>query len=150
MKPFFFAALLLLAVLFAGCSPAAPSPVAGVTPDLPTPIALEAGKGGLSGQVAEAASRWSGETVTAFAAPFTAVNGQEQGFYVLEPEVHPHTNLDASGRFQMGSVDPGTYVLVVGPSAREGALVMNGDGKPRVFTVKSGELLQTGPLTLAQ
>ncbi len=150
MKPYFFAALLLLAALSAGCSPAAPSPVAPPAVNSPTPLTLEAGKGGLSGQVAEAASRWSGETVTAFAAPFTAVNGQEQGFYVLEPNVHPHADLGPDGGFQIGSVDPGTYVLVVGPSARDGKLVVNSDGNPRVFTVKAGELLQTGPLTLAQ
>jgi hypothetical protein len=156
MKSFIFTVLLLLAVLTAGCTPAVPTaasapPPAETPAAAPTTVALEPGKGGLAGQVREAAVRWSGEEVIVFAAPFTAVNGQDEGFYVLEPEVHPHSTLDAQGNFQISAVDPGKYVLVVGPSARDGKLVMKGGSdKPQVFTVKAGEMLQTGALELAQ
>jgi hypothetical protein len=43
---------------------------------------------------------------------------------------------------------PGKYVLVVGPTAEQGRLVADADGKARIFTVTADEVTDLGELGL--
>lgn len=151
MKPFFSILLpaVLLAGLLAGCAPAAAAPTA--SGPQPTLIVPSAGKGGLAGQVEQAAALWPDDELTVYAAPFTPVNDAgDEGFYVLEPNVHPHAPVEAGGYFQINEIEPGAYVLVVGPNPRESRLVINPQNKPQPFAIQAGEVLQAGKLVLAQ
>jgi hypothetical protein len=115
----------------------------------PTPLPLHAGLGGITGRVAAAAEIWPDETqLFIWAAPFYGKNGE--GFYTLEPSMHPSTRLNQGGTFQMNTIPPGSYVLVVGPAAEEGKLIVDNNGKPFVIVVQTDRVNDLGDLTLAQ
>lgn len=134
--------LLLILALLSSCKPAG-------NPADPAAIHLTPGSGGLTGQVSSAPERWSGAELTIYAAPFTRTQGNDEGFYVLEPNIHPHAQLDASGSFNMVNIPPGEYVLIVGPNPREGKAVLNGTNHPQVFTIQADQIFQAGALAIA-
>jgi hypothetical protein len=47
-------------------------------------------------------------------------------------------------------MNPGNYVLVVGPEPAGARLVVDNQGKTRIFTVKEGEVQDLGTLELAK
>ena len=123
------------------------SAVAEVSSPTPTNIQPAVGMGGLRGTVLNSKELWKDRNkIYVFAAPFTG-DDKGQGIYVLEPSIHPHTELDASGLFQLTDMPPGKYVLVIGPSPEE-ALVYKDGEKARVIDVPEGEVTDIGEITL--
>ncbi len=136
----FFEAL-LLAVIMAACSSAQAAP-ARITP--------AAGRGGLVGQVAGTAEQWPEQPVNIYAAAYFADENNPGGIFSLDPGLCPQAGLEKGGAFQLNDIKPGSYVLVVGPSAEEALLVVDGQQKGRVFEVKPGQVLDIGELKLAE
>ncbi len=112
-----------------------------------TPVAPAAGLGSLSGSVSSASTFWTGETLYVYAATFNG-NSADEGFYVLDTSRAPSAELAADGWFQLKDMTPGKYVLVVGPTAEQGRLVADADGKARIFTVTADEVTDLGELGL--
>jgi hypothetical protein len=143
--PFFVVSILvLLAALMAGCGPAQRhnQTVRPVTPS--------AGKGAVSAQVEGLREQWpDAQVISVYAAPFYG-DESEKGVYVLDPSLHPQSELDGGGSFQLNNLTPGRYVLVVGPRADSGLVVQDELGKTRVVTVKADEVLQLGVVKLAK
>ena len=114
----------------------------------PTMITPESGQGGLRLVSPNAKDFWNSSLpVHIWAAPF--VEGENgKGIYVLEPSIHPSSELAPGGVFQINNVPPGKYVLIVGP-VPETAVVVRKDGEPWVVEVKAGEVTDLGSITLS-
>lgn len=135
-------ASLLLVFSLLGCSPK----LANSSPT-PTTIQPAEGTGGLKGVILNAGDLWKDRTtIYVFAAGFSG-DDQGQGIYVLEPSIHPHTEMESGGLFQLDDMPPGKYVLVVGPSPEE-ALVFKDGEKARVIAVPADEVVDVGEITL--
>jgi len=144
MRICFPAARLVFGLLFllAACTPAV------IVTTTPTRIVPSSGRGGLTGSVPGASERWPDEPLLLFAAPFSGDAGSGKGFYLLEPNIHPKTGLEAGGSFQLNNAVPGLYVLVVGPTAERARLVLGDAGKMRVVEVKADLVLDLGSLEI--
>lgn len=149
LRNLFFLAL-AAALLLAACGAPGSQAVATQPPAAATlaPVTPEPGKGALTGQVAGAGDRWPDQDVNIYAAPFMPTEGGN-GYYMLEPNVHPHGALGPGGVFQINNISPGSYVLVVGPEPNGARLVVDAEGKTRIFTVKEGEVTELGKVVLA-
>lgn len=145
--PKFITKIWLLAGLCILLALSACSPRAEISSPTPTKIQPKAGMGGLRGTVLNSKELWKDRTdIYVFAAPFTG-DDQGQGIYVLEPSIHPHSELDPNGLFQLTDMPPGKYVLVIGPSPEEALVYKDGD-KTRVIEVPEGEVVDIGEITL--
>ena len=138
MKPRNFFLVSLILIILSGC--AAPT-----TTESHTPVAPTANTGSLVGSVPSAVTFWPGETLYIYAATFNG-NDQNEGFYMLDTARAPSATLDSDGWFQLLDITPGRYVLVVGPTAEQGRLIMDANNKARIFTVVAGELEDLGIL----
>lgn len=129
-------------------------PLEGTTPDaepsatgdhvLGAPeLALEPGKGAVIGSVSLVGTR--GEETMVFLAPFFHGEVTSEGFFLLEPSVHPHAYLQQDGGFQLTNVEPGEYVLLIGRTP-EAASAVRADGQPRIFRISAGAVLDVGEL----
>lgn len=114
---------------------------------IPTPTyEVYSTSGVVYGQITALPQGWVGATV--WLAPFTPVSEDgKTGFYVLEPSVHPYTQMFPNGYFQLTSVTPGKYVIIVGPTPEEAVPAKEG-GNSRVIEVKAGEVLDVGSFAL--
>ncbi len=90
---------------------------------------------------------WRLQEIQIYAAPFVSTGDENTGFYVLEPSVHSHAKVLQSGEFRLINVEPGRYVLVVGPSPDD-AVAIQEDGTPTVFTVAADKTLDIGEVSL--
>ncbi|NPV78040.1 MAG: hypothetical protein HPY59_16890 [Anaerolineae bacterium] len=135
-------AFALLAFFFGGCLPAANRTSA------PIPTAtLAPGVGGLSGQIQRAAQTWPGQPLRIYAAAYYG-EPDGGGFYMLDPDRDPGAPLAADGSFTLDSLPPGSYLLVVGPSAEQGRRVVDADQQPALFLVQTGTWQELGTLAL--
>jgi hypothetical protein len=134
-----------MVMLVAGCGQ-------GTKASLPTapPVTPSAGKGAISARVDGLKEIWpDAQVISIYAAPFYG-DESAKGIYVLDPSLHPQTTLDGTGAFQLNNITPGRYVLVVGPAADSGQVVLDEQGKTRVVTVKADMVLQLGVVQLAK
>jgi len=145
-------------VLLAACTPPkvvspVPTPTAAQSPlvvrqvtTLPavTPVA---GTAVIKGQVSADTLKWTGENIYIYAAPFSSIQGDQEGFYMLEPTIHPKTTVNPDGAFQFTQVPPGAYVLVVGPTPEE-AVAIQESGHAKVFRVADSQVLDIGKVSL--
>lgn len=109
----------------------------------PTTFDLEPGKGAVVGSVKIQGAPQ--EDIMVFLAPFYRVRGEGEGFYALEPSVHPHAALQEGSFFELANVDPGYYVMIIGTEPR-GAFVVEQHGQPRIWEVPPDELLDVGEI----
>lgn len=108
-----------------------------------TTFELESGKGAVVGRVKiQGASR---ENIVVFLAPFYRVRAEGEGFYALEPSVHPHAALQEGSFFELANVDPGSYVMMIGTEPR-GAFVVEQHAQPRIWEVPPDEVLDVGEI----
>lgn len=111
---------------------------------LPTPaFTLEPGKGAVIGKVDLGQVPW--EEVKVFLAPFYEVGEGGEGFYVLEPSVHPQGTLEPGGSFEIADIEPGYYVILLGPDPTE-ASALQADAQPRILRVLAGGVLNVGEI----
>lgn len=104
-------------------------------------VTLEPESGGATGTVATYPEDWKNEQLYVYFAPFTPSDETgDEGFFVLEPSIHPRVEVQRDGYFQAGDIPPGKYVVVVGPDAQD-ALPVRQESRPRVFEVNAGETL---------
>jgi hypothetical protein len=140
--PLFF---FLLTTIMAGCAQAEK-----VSMPTAQPVTPSAGKGAISARVDGLKEMWpDAQVISIYAAPFYG-DESSKGIYVLDPSLHPQTTLDGTGVFQLNNMTPGRYVLVVGPAADSGQVVLDEQGKTRVVTVKADVVLQLGVVKLAK
>lgn len=133
------ALMLLLIYWAAGCAPANHVLLPPVTP--------APGLGVMMGQVKDARQYWQDEPLYLYAAPYYA--GQEgKGFFMLEVDRHPHVRLEVDGSFVLEDVPPGRYVLVVGPTAQDGRLIMDTRQEPLLVSVEPDAVLDLGQVLL--
>ena len=145
MKKWSSVLLLFISIILAGCGIGQGKQVMAI----PTINSPQLGMGSLIGKVVATISVWPQENeLFIFAAPF--IGKGDEGFYTLQPDLHPKSRLGSGGTFQIEQVPAGRYILVVGPSAEEGRLVINAAGKPRIVDARSGEVTDLGELMLAQ
>lgn len=138
---------LILALTFA-CSP---GPGPGLSP-VPTNLSAVAtiapsfseSTGAVVGHVSMPAT-WT--NVTAWLAPFFPDETGLNGFYVLEPSVHVMISVGPDGYFQFSNIDPGQYVVIVGPNPEE-AIAVEENTQPRVINVEAGKQLDLGEVRL--
>ncbi len=135
---------LLLLALLAACTP-----TPGAAAQTPTPIRPAAGFGGIVGQVSGIPGGWEQQPLQLYAAPFLN-SGGGQGIFMLEPDVHPSTEVAGSGFFQVNDVPPGEYVLVVGPSPEEARLLVDDQQQTEVATVNANQVLDLGALNISE
>jgi hypothetical protein len=136
---FFFLSLILTA-----CSASA-----GVPQPAPTVIPPAAGLGVLSGQIQASTGPWEESRLYVYAATFYG-DEQNRGFYMLDPTRDPAAELGTDGIFELRDLKPQKYVLVVGPTAEQGLLVVDEENQPRIFEVLADEVIQAGSLSLAR
>ena len=103
----------------------------------------EPGKGAVVGSVTLVAT--SGEETMVFLAPFFHDEGTSDGYFILEPSVHPHAYLQEDGRFQLTNVEPGEYILLIGRTP-EAATAIRADDQPRILQVSADEVLDIGEI----
>lgn len=142
--------LLVLASSFASCtSRMGESPSPTVVFESP-PLILEEGKGAIQGRlhVGLLPEEWQGRELYAYACPFFGPS-DEEGFYVLEPSVHPNAPVSPEGFFRLVNLLPGTYVIVIGPSPEE-AIAVQESGRVKVFHLQAGQVLDLGEVSLAR
>ncbi|MEM2795088.1 MAG: carboxypeptidase-like regulatory domain-containing protein [Thermofilaceae archaeon] len=115
-----------------------------------SPLALEAGKGAIQGRLSiESLPRnWKGRELRVYACPFSGPSDDE-GFYVLEPSVHPSTTVSPEGYFRLTNLLPGAYVLVIGPSPEE-AIAFQELGRVKVFRIQAGQVLDLGEVSFSR
>ena len=136
--------LILFAVILAGCGSSQRNNLATVRPVTPS-----AGKGAISALVEGLKEQWPDiKVISVYAAPFYG-DESGKGIYVLDPSLHPQSEVDGEGGFQLNNLTPGRYVLVVGPRADSGLVVEDDLGKTRVVLVKADEVVQLGVVKLA-
>lgn len=148
--------MVAVAILLSACVP-----VVSVSP-LPTPTNVAVGPvpsaaptptqppkpdtGLVVGQIASKPGTWSGKPLTAYAAPFKPTTAGN-GFFILEPTIHPSATVNANGAFQIQDVPPDSYVIVIGPTPEEALAVQEG-GQARVVEVKPNQQLDLGKIDL--
>jgi hypothetical protein len=111
------------------------------------PLVLEPGSGGAKGVLVAYPPDWEGSELIVYLAPFYAGDEGDEGIFVLEPGVHPSVDVGPGGAFQLGTIPPGQYVVVIGPGP-EGAQAVQGADRPEVFEIVAGEILEIGEIAL--
>lgn len=121
------------------------SPLAEPTLSLVTPTE---DAGIIQGRLKMNALPWQKSDLYIYAAPFVSnePNGDE-GFFMLEPSIHPSAQVAASGMFQIVNVSPGAYVLVIGPTP-ESAMALQESGHPRIVRLEANQILDLGEVSL--
>jgi len=120
------------------------SPIARPSPtdDALPPMTLEQGLSGITGRIL-VKSAWQDREVTIYASPFYSTGKEDTGFFVLEPSIHPSSKLNARGEFQLENIEPGFYVLIVGPMPDE-AIAVQKSGVAEAFRENANEVLDIG------
>jgi hypothetical protein len=111
------------------------------------PLTLEPDYGGARGVIVTYPAEWEGSELYVFFAPFFPGERSDEGIFVLEPSVHPQAKVGPGGTFQLGSIPPGQYVIVVGPDAQRSLAIHDGD-QPRIFEITEGKVLEIGEIHL--
>lgn len=145
--------LLIPFLLLAACAPQStesplPTPAALRSPlplpEIPSPptVTLAEDLGGVTGEIV-LPPRWEFQTLYIYACPFSGT--EEQGFFVLEPSIHPQAVVGPDGKFQLSNVPPGAYVFVVGPTPEQAVpITKKGYNRPAIFYVSAGQILNIG------
>lgn len=84
---------------------------------------------------------WAGRELYVYFAPFSPGEQADEGIFILEPSIHPSAEVGPEGSFQLGNIPPGKYVIVVGPDPSE-AIAISDHGRPRIFEIVEGEVLE--------
>lgn len=130
--------LLFVTLCISACGADSPQPVTNPKP--------EPGKGGIVGAI-EIPSQWENSEVFVYLAKFySSVDGG--GNFILEPNQFPKTVLGKSGQFALNNLEPGNYVLIVGPIPEIGKLVMK-EGETLIVEVKADQVNELVDLYLA-
>lgn len=104
------------------------------------------GGGVVRGTVASIMQKWPQRDVIVYACPFYRTSDAE-GFYVLEPSLHPSASLGDDGGFVLTNIPEGEYVLIVGPSPDEARALVE-SGEIRRVDVVAGASIDLGMLHL--
>lgn len=155
--------LILLAVVACG-SPTATEPAEGGSVIAPTPtsdtfesplsapatlapLIPEAGMAGAYGVLVSSPADWAGKPLFCWFAAFYQSQESEGGFFLLEPSQHPSVELEPNGSFRLGTIPPGEYVIVLGPSPEVAIAIQDARG-PRVFNLEADTALDLGEVRL--
>jgi hypothetical protein len=106
----------------------------------------ESGKGGIVGKI-EIPEKWEDKENFVYLAQYYA-HDEVSGNFILEPERFPKTLISKRGEFFLNNLEPGNYVLIIGPQPEIGKLVMK-HGVPVIVEVKSDQINELSELVLA-
>lgn len=70
---------------------------------------------------------WPGRAVFIYAAPFNG-DAETGGYYVLEPDLHPHAEIHKNGYFILQDLPQGAYMLLAGPHPEEALRLVDSQG----------------------
>jgi hypothetical protein len=105
------------------------------------------GQGAITGIIADASQIWNQGPLYIYAAPYTGTE-TSPGFFYLEPNLHPWSEIQAGGSFQLNKVPPGYYVLLVGPEPEHARTVNDEKDEPRIVHVLPENVLELGSVKL--
>ena len=142
---------LLAVLLLSACVPVVnlsplPTPTSPVVRSALPRTTPQQGTGLIVGQVTGQPDTWKGQQLVAYAAPFKPTT-EGNGFFILEPSIHPSAALNPDGTFQIKDVPADAYVIVVGPTPEEALAVQEG-GHARIVQVKADQTLDLGKIAL--
>lgn len=123
------------------------SPVVPAKRNEPTQPAPQAGTASITGRIVSQPGNWRGQEIRVYAAPFYSGDDEGEGFFVLEPSIHPSALVDYKGAFKVVGVPPEKYVIVIGPSPEKAVAVQEGD-QPKIFELSADQVLDLGDLNL--
>lgn len=112
-----------------------------------SPLVVEPGSGAAKGVLVAFPPDWQGSQLVIYFAPFYPGENAEEGIFILEPGTHPSVEVGPGGEFQLGTIPPGQYVIVIGPGP-EDAQAIQGVDRPQVFEIVAGEILELGEIDL--
>ena len=143
--------LLSVALLLSACVPVVnvsplPTPTRPVVRSVTPTATPKQGTGLVVGQIVGQPGAWQGRQLVAYAAPFKPTT-EGNGFFILEPSIHPQGIVNADGSFQIRDVPADSYVIVIGPTPEDAVAVKDG-AQPKVITVKPDETVDLGKVDL--
>jgi hypothetical protein len=119
-------------------------PAKRIEPTSPVP---QKGTASITGRIVSQPGNWRGKEISVYAAPFYTGENESEGFFVLEPSIHPSAVVDFKGAFKVINVPPEKYVIVIGPRPEDAVAVQEGD-QPRIFELSADQILDLGDLEL--
>lgn len=132
----------------AACNSAPPTESPLRSP-LPSPAAVQtpsADKAAVSGVVMRADGTTPFGAVEVFFAQVTRSNGN--GVYVVDTASSPWAATAADGSFRTAPMPPGEYVIVIGDPIGKNVVVVDDTGKPKVWQMNAGQVLDVGTLSV--
>jgi len=109
----------------------------------PTKVVLDKGDGGIMGELI-IPPFWDGEQIYAYAAPYLG-DPEGEGIFILDDKVNKYAKVEADNYFQIANIDPGIYILVVGPDT-DSAKAYRRNGIAVKITITSDEFTDVGKL----
>jgi len=99
----------------------------------------------ITGQIQSMPESWSSSTAFVYAAQYTGSTAGE-GYFVLEPDMHPHAALKKNGGFAIRDLPAGSYILLAGPNPEEALRLVNTDGSAVIVEISAEQGLDLGDI----
>ena len=132
-------------ILAAACSPGSSAPET-----LPEEMPVAAPEtNSITGRVENSDNIWQEREITLFAANFKGTS-EKEGYFVLEPDQNPHTDVAVDGSFTLSDLPPGQYILLAGPTPEEARKLITEDGETAILRIKEGEQIEIGSAFLPE
>lgn len=112
---------------------------------VPTNVSLDEGTGGIIGELI-IPSYWKNEQIYAYAAPYLG-DPDGEGIFILDDKVNKYSLVQVDSYFQIANIDPGIYILVVGPDT-DSAKAYRQNGKAVKISISSGEFTDVGKVNI--
>ncbi len=129
----------ILSLMIAGCGSRSTSTPSNTKP-IPTP---NPGKATVTGKIFSTITNKPLNTSVWLAEVHRQAG---QGVYVLDAVNSPGIYANDQGIFVLANVTPQEYVIVVGDPEGANEVITDETGKPKVWTVSAGQVLDTGEL----
>jgi hypothetical protein len=97
----------------------------------------------VTGRIQSIPEAWSSHTIYVYAAQYSG-NDAGQGYFVLEPDLHPHAQVTRNGGFQITDLPDGTFILLAGPGAEQALQLVNSSGETVILRDAAGQGLDLG------
>jgi hypothetical protein len=107
----------------------------------PTFIQLSNGLGGVIGFY-DGFEQWEDETLQIFAAPYLG-DPEGEGIFIFEAKMENAAYIEESGFFQIPELEPGLYILLIGPDINQAEAYQKGGNAIKV-EVFAGEYTDVG------
>jgi hypothetical protein len=141
-------ALLTLSLVFFGLLAACHAQTAPAAPNATTALPTGTGGNSVSGVLKNARDLWPEGEIEIYAAVFSGEIGK--GYYVLEPDLHPHSTLHKDNSFTLTGLPPAVYILLAGTNPEEAREVLDQQGEALIFEIADAQQIEMGEAFIAQ